>query len=151
MAKRGFLTATLTVVCVALGTATSSWAMARLGECPQPRSTSKAPTEYLERTNPLAATPQHLSAGEQLYLGTPKREFCAICHGGNGDGIGPLANQYEPPPRNFSCAKTMSGVPDGQLFWVIRFGSPDTAMPPHPKLSDEQVWQLVLHLRRLAK
>ena len=66
-------------------------------------------------------------------------------------GKGVLASQYSPPPRNFSCAKTVADVPDGQLFWVIRFGSPGTAMPPHGQLSDEQVWQVVLHLRRLAK
>ena len=45
----------------------------------------------------------------------------------------------------------MNGIPDGQLFWIIRYGSPDTAMPPSNTLSDEQVWQLVNYLRHLAK
>ena len=121
------------------------------GQCPQPRFTGKAPADYIARTNPLTATPQNLSAGEQLFLGNADNEFCSICHGRTGDGKGPLAKQYDPPPRNFACAKTVVDVPDGQLFWIIRFGSPDTAMPPHAKLSEEQIWQLVLHLRRLAK
>ena len=121
------------------------------GECPQPRFTGKAPADYLARTNPLMATAQNITAGEQLFLGNANAEFCSVCHGRKGDGKGPLAKQYDPPPRNFACAKTVNDVPDGQLFWIIRFGSPDTAMPPHPKLSDEQIWQLVLHLRRLAK
>ncbi len=121
------------------------------GECPQPRFTGSAPADYLARTNPLTATPQALKAGEQLFLGTADAEFCSICHGRKGDGKGALAKQYDPPPRNFACAKTVVDVPDGQLFWIIRFGSPETAMPPHRKLSDEQVWQLVLHLRQLAK
>ena len=133
------------------GTTATSSASPGIGECPQPRFTGKAPAEYLERVNPLDASPQNLSAGEKLYLGPPNNEYCAICHGRKGDGKGALARQYEPPPRNFACAKTVVDVPDGQLFWIIRFGSPDTAMPPHPKLSDEQIWQLVLHLRRLAK
>ena len=121
------------------------------GECPQPRFTGSAPADYLARTNPLTATPQALKAGEQLFLGTADTEFCSICHGRKGDGKGALAKQYDPPPRNFACAKTVVDVPDGQLFWIIRFGSPETAMPPHSKLSDEQIWQLVLHLRQLAK
>ena len=122
-----------------------------IGECPQPRFTGKAPAQFYERINPLPATPEHLSAGERQYLGTPERESCALCHGRKGDGKGPLARQYDPPPRNFACAQTVVNVPDGQLFWIIRYGSPDTAMPPHTNLSDEQTWQLVHHLRKLAK
>ena len=122
-----------------------------VGECPQPRFTGTAPPQFYERTNPLPATAEHLSAGERRYLGTPESESCAICHGRKGDGKGALARQYDPPPRNFTCAKTVNDVPDGQLFWIIRYGSPGTAMPPHRDLSDEQTWQLVHHLRHLAK
>jgi hypothetical protein len=121
------------------------------GDCPQPRFTGKAPAEFLERSNLLSGTPPQLSAGRQLFLGTDENQSCTICHGRNGEGNGPLARQYDPRPRNFACAKTVNSVPDGQLFWIIRFGSPETAMPPHPKFSDEQIWQLVLHLRQLAK
>lgn len=126
-------------------------AVATVGECPQPRFTGKAPAEYYERVSPLSPTPQNLKAGEQLFLGSTDSESCAICHGRKGDGKGALAKQYDPPPRNFACAKTVAGVPDGQLFWIIRFGSPGTSMPSHAKLSEEQIWQLVLHLRKLAK
>ena len=122
-----------------------------VGDCPQPRFTGKAPAPIYERSNPLPTTVEHLSAGERRYLGTPEHESCALCHGRKGDGKGALARQYDPPPRNFTCAKTINDVPDGQLFWIIRNGSPGTAMPPHANLSDEQTWQLVHHLRQLAK
>ena len=145
------LTAVLVLLSGIVGTSTLSQGAPGPGECPQPRFTGSAPADYLARANPLMATPQNLSAGEQLFLGTEQVEQCSICHGRNGNGKGALAKQYDPPPRNFACAKTVVDVPDGQLFWIIRYGSPDTAMPPHGKLSDEQVWQLVLHLRRLAK
>lgn len=133
------------------GTAALAQASPAVGECPQPRFTGKAPAEYYERTNPLPSAPQNLKPGEQLFLGTSDTESCAICHGRKGDGKGVLAKQFDPPPRNFACARTITGVPDGQLFWIIRFGSPGTSMPPHPKFSDEQIWQLVLHLRQLAR
>lgn len=120
-------------------------------DCPQPRFTGSAPEEYLSRQNPLQAETGPVQEGARLYQGTPGRISCATCHGVKGDGRGPLASQFNPPPRNFACAKTISGVPDGQLFWIIRFGSPGAAMPPHRNLSDEQIWQLVLYLRSLSK
>ena len=121
------------------------------GNCPQPRFTGKAPDEYYNRSNPLQPTADNLDAGRALFLGDPRRVSCASCHGKDGNGHGELADQFDPPPRNFTCAQTIRGVPDGQLFWVIRFGSPGTSMPPHRKLSDEEIWQVVLHLRRLAR
>ncbi|MGE0356383.1 MAG: cytochrome c [Burkholderiales bacterium] len=134
-----------------LGFAPFATASPGIGECPQPRFTGKAPDEYYNRPNPLTATPENLASGEEAYRGEPRRISCATCHGLEGDGKGPLASQFEPPPRNFACAQTIKGVPDGQLFWIIRFGSPETSMPPHRKLSDERIWQLVLHLRHLAR
>jgi mono/diheme cytochrome c family protein len=126
-------------------------AFALAQNCPQPRFTGQAPEDYLARTNPLVPSGAHSEAASALFLGKERSVSCAICHGRKGDGKGPLATQYDPPPRNFACAKTIDGVPDGQLFWIIRFGSPGTAMPPHRRLEDDQIWQLVLYLRQLAK
>ena len=120
-----------------------------IGECPQPRFTGKAPDEFYRLSNPLAATSQAISAGERLYRSGAVS--CATCHGRKGDGKGELAAQFDPRPRNFACAQTVNGIPDGQLFWIILNGSPGTAMPPHPNLSEEEAWQLVLYLRQLAK
>lgn len=120
-------------------------------ECPQPRFTDKAPPDYLARTNPLANDAEVLAAGEALYNGKANALPCAICHGVNGDGKGKLAGQYDPRPRNFTCKDTVNGIPDGQLFWIIRYGSPGTAMPASRKLTDQQIWQLVTHLRKLAQ
>lgn len=131
--------------------ATALMVQAAPPECPQPRFTGKAPDDYYKRTNPLTASNTNVKAGEPLFQGDVGTVNCAICHGAKGDGRGVLASQYDPPPRNFSCAQTINGVPDGQLFWIIRFGSPGSAMPPHPALKDEQVWQLVLYLRQLSK
>jgi len=119
--------------------------------CPQPRFTGKAPDEYYLRPNPVTSADANPKAAESIYQGEAGSANCAICHGRKGDGRGVLASQYDPPPRNFACARTINGVPDGQLFWIIRFGSPGTAMPAHPALKDEQIWQLVWYLRQLAK
>ncbi|HEX4859377.1 MAG TPA: cytochrome c [Usitatibacteraceae bacterium] len=121
------------------------------GECPQPRFTGKAPDEYLNRKNPIAPGSQPNPQIERIFRGIDGAVGCATCHGRKGDGKGKLADQFTPRPRNFACSQTINGVPDGQLFWIIRFGSPDTAMPPNPSLSDTEVWQMVNYLRTLAK
>lgn len=121
------------------------------GQCPQPRFTGKAPEPIRGRENPLPDSPEHRAAGRRLYLEVAEPE-CAACHGRTGDGEGPLASQFAPRPRNFACAETVRGIPDGQLFWIIRNGSPGTAMPGYgDQLTEQETWQLVRHLRRLAR
>ena len=121
------------------------------GICPQPRQTVKAPDEYLNRSNPVAATPQNVLAGKTLFRVDAKPTACKVCHGISGDGLGILFHRVKPKPRNFTCIHTMKDLSDGQLFWVIKNGSPGTAMPSFSYLADEQVWQLILYLRSFSK
>lgn len=129
--------------------ATAAFAQSEPGpeDCPQPRFTEAAPAEYLSRKNPLSPD----GSGRRHYEGTADGVSCATCHGIKGDGRGELSRLFSPPPRNFSCAKTVRDVPDGQLFWIIRYGSPGTSMPAHPRMKDEEIWQVVHHLRQLAR
>lgn len=126
-------------------------AAAAPGECPQPRATPQAPPELYGATNPLEPTPENLAAGEKLYRHTAAPMACQFCHGEAGDGQGPMAAGFTPAPRNLACAPTMRELPDGQLFWVIRNGSPGTGMLAYAPLSDEEIWQLVLFVRQLAE
>lgn len=119
--------------------------------CPQPRETPAAPAAYLARTNPLAPLPAHLKAGERLFNGRGSQHDCTGCHGKAGDGKGPIANLFQTQPRDFTCTTQMETLPDGQLFWAIRHGINGTVMPASPKLSDEQIWQLVLYIRQLSQ
>lgn len=120
------------------------------GECPQPRFTGKAPDHVYKKKNPLPANQVQLKAGKKLYQRGSKPLSCQDCHGRKGDGKGPMAYMFDPPPRNFSCKETINGIPDGQLFWIIKNGSPGTGMPGFSELSDKQIWQIVLYLRQLA-
>jgi len=119
--------------------------------CPQPRFTQKAPENIYNLKNTLEATPENLKKGEMLYQVRAKPMPCKHCHGAKGDGRGPMAQGFNTPPRNFACAKTIKGVPDGQLFWIIKNGSPGTGMLSFKGLKDEKIWQLVLYVRQLAK
>ena len=122
-----------------------------LGECPQPRFTGKAPADIYALKNPLDGE-RAVDAGRQLYQRriSDNRIACASCHGRDGNGIGSLSHMFKPPPRNFTCASTIIGVPDGQLYWIIKNGSPGTSMPSFEELSDDQIWQVVHYIRRLS-
>jgi mono/diheme cytochrome c family protein len=118
--------------------------------CPQPRATVKAPDKFYSLVNPLENTPANIEKGRLLFS-ADVQPTCAMCHGDKGDGTGGFGADMTPKPRNFTCADMMKDIPDGQLFWVIQKGSPDTGMPPFQGLQDEQIWQLVIYIRSLAK
>jgi mono/diheme cytochrome c family protein len=133
---------------VALGKASA--ALAQAGDCPQQRSTVKAPDDIYVLKNPQRSSPERIAVGRRLYE-KGAIPACEMCHGPRGDGKGTLATQFQPRPRNFTCAEMLDEIPDGQLFWIIRNGSPDTAMPGYKKLSDRSIWRIILYLRTLSK
>ena len=118
-------------------------------QCPQPRFTGKAPESIYNLVNPLNFSDESVLNGRAIYQ-IQAQPPCRLCHGVKGDGRGPLATQFAVPPRNFACAETVNGIPDGQLFWIIQNGSPGTSMPDFKHLNDKQIWELVMYLRELA-
>lgn len=121
------------------------------GACVQPRKTAKAPEDFLSKTNPLPSSAGSIQAGKELFLKTAQPVACVMCHGEQGDGKGLMGAALVPPPRNFACGAMMRGIPDGQLFWIIKNGSTGTGMMSFGTLPDEQVWQLIHYIRSLAK
>jgi peptidoglycan hydrolase-like protein with peptidoglycan-binding domain len=115
------------------------------GVCPQPRKTKSAPSNIAR----LDKTPSaNLDRGKSIYLKTAKPMACKICHGDNGDGGGKLGKTLKPKPRNFSCSDTMEKVSAGQMFWIIKNGSPGTGMVAHKKsLKDSDIWDVVKYIR----
>ena len=98
------------------------------------------------RKAPLEA----LTAGQKLYEGQGR---CITCHGKNGKGDGPAAHMHQPPPRDFSDCEFQNAREDGELYWVIKHGSPGTGMQsmiPHT-ITEEQGWDLVAYIRSFCK
>ncbi|MGP0565792.1 MULTISPECIES: c-type cytochrome [unclassified Nitrospina] len=120
------------------------------GICPQVRKTLSAPGEFLKRKNPLRKEPRHLKRGKVLALIKAKPLACKQCHGMKGNGMGAMAPNMDPKPRNFTCKMTMDTISDGQLFWIIRNGSKGTSMPAYSHLSDERIWQIIHYIRSLS-
>lgn len=119
--------------------------------CPQVRKTPNAPDKYLALSNPLSPSPENIFAGQTLFHFDAAPGPCRVCHGISGNGLGILFRELKPSPRNFTCNKTMTDIPDGQLFWIIKHGSPETAMPAFKNLDDDQIWQLIHYIRHFSK
>jgi mono/diheme cytochrome c family protein len=57
------------------------------------------------------------------------------------------------PPRDFTDCAFQQARDDGELFWVIKYGSPGTGMQaliPNI-LNEEEGWKVVAYLRSLCK
>ena len=133
------------------GCATASAPPPASADCPQPKFTGRAPDAIYNQKNPLQIAEIDPAVGKRLFFDDEpngKRFACATCHGRNADGKGPMATQFNPPPRHLGCVNTAS-IPDGQVFWIIRNGSAGTEMPAHKNFTDQEVWQLVAYLRAL--
>ena len=121
------------------------------GVCPQPRQTRRAPGKFRNMTNPLTANADNIKAGETLFQQTAMPLACMNCHGVKGDGHGPMGAALNPRPRNFTCGETMKDISDGQMYWIIKNGSKGTGMMAFYGMPDNQIWQLILYIRELAK
>ena len=96
--------------------------------------------------NPVAASPESIAAGQQLYL-----RHCASCHGRNGQG-GP-GNDLIPAAPSLLGDKWDHGSTDGEIFTNIKNGvAPDFNMVPFKdKLKDDEIWSIVTFVRSLKK
>ncbi len=104
------------------------------------------PEEYARLANPLAATPETILAGEQIF-----RVNCASCHGEAGKGDGAASRALNPKPTDLSVVAKL--VEEAYLFWRISEGGAElkTSMPAWKKiLTEEQIWQGVVYIRSLA-
>lgn len=93
--------------------------------------------------NPIPATPEAIAAARLIY-----ENRCANCHGMNGDGKGPKAEELSVAPADFRNARAMAAITDGELYWQITKGA--RPMPSFESLSEQERWELVDYIRTFA-
>jgi len=104
------------------------------------------PKEARALKNPLGsdAGGADVAAGRELY-----QKHCEACHGYDGNGKTSAGSGMYPPPLELSHAAVIQRRrTDGELFYFIRNGVRNTAMPGW-QLPDQQTWQLVSFIRNL--
>ena len=97
--------------------------------------------------NPVAITPASIEAGRKAY-----GKFCAFCHGADAKGEGPMAPKDSHPP-NLTNGTWKHGSSDGEIFTVISdgVGGKSVMKSFKSKLTPEEIWDVVIYLRSLAK
>jgi len=92
-----------------------------------------APASASTMKNPDAGNKDAAEAGAKLYAAN-----CAACHTPTGKGTGNI------PSLAGGAAQSAK---DGELFWFITNGKPDSGMPSWSQLPEEQRWQIVTFLK----
>ena len=90
--------------------------------------------------NPVPVTGKSINHGKQLY-----DLHCAVCHGEQGYGDGPVGKKYVPDPMNLTIDYVQT-QPDGQLFYTISHGS--IAMPFYrDSIRPEDRWHVINYIK----
>jgi mono/diheme cytochrome c family protein len=118
---------------------------ANAGHLPQEPATPAAPAAPGPK-NPIKPTAESQAKAKKTY-----GFDCALCHGEKGDGKTDLAKDMQLTMKDLTDPKSLAGLSDSDLFDLIRKGK--DKMPPEEaaRAKDDDVWNLVVYVRSLAK
>lgn len=96
------------------------------------------------------APPDIIAEGKVLYEG---KGTCVSCHGELGIGDGPVGRQLTPSPRNFTNCRFHARRRDGELFWILKNGSPGTGMVPMipVTITEDEAWKILAYERSFCQ
>lgn len=141
------ITRMLTVV-LACGFLSASTLSAAERHMMQPRVPADKLAEARALTSPLPDSAEIVEKGKALYNG---KGTCFNCHGKDGSGNGMAAVGLDPSPRNFQHHGFWRHRTEGEIFWVIKHGSPGTAMIGFgDQLTNEEIWSIIQYERSFA-
>jgi len=123
-----------------------TWAAAGDQEVLQPRVPPNQREEARTWTNPYPSTPENIEIGKHIFHG---KAFCVTCHGKDGKGLGKIPGLRGKLPRNFTDKTWQAARTDGELFWILKNGSPGTDMASFIPLvlTEDEAWHAVLYVR----
>lgn len=83
--------------------------------------------------------------GQKIY-----KKNCAMCHGADGAGDGPMGKMLKPQPPSFADAERMAERPDEALVTRIKEGK--KPMPSYEgRLSEDQIQDILAFIRSLSE
>jgi mono/diheme cytochrome c family protein len=91
--------------------------------------------------NPYAGSVESIARGTVLWS-----RHCAVCHGPEGRGDGPVAPSLRKKPKDLTRIATPPVFPDGVVAYRIAHGG--EAMPAWADaLTEQEIWDLVSYVR----
>lgn len=114
----------------------------------------RVPPDQIEEAktwhNPFPGTPEQIENGKKIFHG---KAFCATCHGLDGKGLGNIPGLRGKLPRNFTDTAWQAARTDGELFWILKNGSPGTDMASFIPLvlTEDEAWQVLLYVRSFGR
>ena len=97
---------------------------------------AQVPAKDHEKINPLAADPDAIAAGRNIF-----EEHCAKCHGANAEGT-----KKRPSLRSERVQRQATA---GDVHWLLVNGNMKRGMPSWAKLPDPQLWQVISYLKSM--
>jgi mono/diheme cytochrome c family protein len=97
------------------------------------------------QANPLPPNAGTWADGKEAFS-----HYCVACHGMDGQNTGvPFADHISPPIPLLN-SKEVQSYTDGQLKWILDNGISPSGMPGSKgTLSDDELWSIIVYLRRL--
>lgn len=94
------------------------------------------------RTNPLAPDSAVLARGAWVF-----ETYCAVCHGAEGRGNGPVVGQGKFPLGPDLTIPTTVGRSDGYIYAIVKAGR--GLMPSYRRIPPADRWAVVTYVRQL--
>ncbi|MYJ54654.1 MAG: cytochrome c [Nitrospira sp. SB0672_bin_25] len=110
----------------------------------------RVPPDQIEEArtwqDPFPDTPERLERGREIFHG---KGFCVTCHGRDGKGLGDIPGLRGKLPRDFTDIQWQAARTDGELFWILKNGSPGTDMASFIPLvlREEEAWDVLSYVR----
>lgn len=101
------------------------------------------PLDVVNIRDPVPPDAQSLAIGKDIYTTN-----CETCHGETGRGDGPTGLRLVPRPADLRIHTAPGVHTDGELFYWVSYGFPNSAMPAWKDLlTEEQRWSAINYAR----
>jgi cytochrome c5 len=111
---------------------------------PEPQKAARASAS--DQKNPVKSAEKSLARSKELY-----GQDCSVCHGETGDGKTDLAKDMGLTLGDWTDPKTLAGKQEQELFDAIRNGKGKMPAEAVGRAKDDEVRNLILYIRGLAK
>lgn len=133
-----------TFALIGIMTASLTWAAEKDPMKPRVPEGERAAAQKMK--SPIAPSPDAIARGKAVYEG---KGTCIKCHGPQGAGDGPFGKNLKPSPRSLTNAEWAKSRTDGELFWIIKNGSPGTGMVSliPSDINEDDAWHVIQYIR----